>query len=354
MIITCPNCKTKYNLPDAKIPAGGAKVKCSKCAHVFQAKPPKLEPEDQALDLLERPEAQAPAGSSQAFEDAFDEAVSDARKPAPKPASKPRPEPEPEPEPEEDEADTPYGEEAPAEEETPAEDEAVEEEPVEDEAPAEEEEAAEPEDEGPHLDGDLTLDGGPAKKPAKRKKPLLLALLLCVLALVLVYVTYVLQPVLPFNLPALPFNLPGVKAPASEQDAESPAARVKKIALRNMRQYVVVNEKTGPVFVIEGKAVNTFDSPKEHIRVEAALYDANGNVLGSKQMLCGNTLSQLQLQVQTEEEINTGLTSEVGVLSNNTFLKPGMDTPFMIVFFNPPKNIKEFGVKVIDARDPAQ
>ena len=53
-------------------------------------------------------------------------------------------------------------------------------------------------------------------------------------------------------------------------------------------------------------------------------------------------------------QINTGLASEVGVLSNNTFLKPGMDTPFMVVFFNPPKNVKEFGVKVLDALDPAQ
>lgn len=346
MIIACPNCKTKYNLPDSKIPAGGAKVKCSKCAHVFKAAPPSVEPEDQALDLLESPTAKAPQGSSQAFEEAFDEAVSQAPKPAPKPRPKPAPKPAPEPEPEEEE---------------PVEEEAPEEESFEEQAPAqeefqEEEEAQEEEaqDEGPSMGGSLDFGGKPAKEK-KGKKPLVVVLLLLVLVLVLVYGAYALQGLLPFKLPALPFSLPGIKTTATaEKAAESPANRVKKIALRNVRQYVVLNEKAGPVFVIEGKAVNTFDAPKERIRVEGALYDEHGNVLASKQILCGNTLSHLQLQVQTEEEINTGLASEVGVLSNNTFLKPGMDTPFMVVFFNPPKNVKEFGVKVLDALDPAQ
>ncbi|MDP3428302.1 MAG: hypothetical protein Q8S17_13120, partial [Humidesulfovibrio sp.] len=61
---------------------------------------------------------------------------------------------------------------------------------------------------------------------------------------------------------------------------------------------------------------------------------------------------QFQLQVQSEEEINSSLASEVGILTSNTFLKTGMDTPFMAVFFKPPDTVKEFGVKVIDALDP--
>jgi len=35
MIITCPICRIKFNLDDECIPAGGAKVRCSKCQHVF-------------------------------------------------------------------------------------------------------------------------------------------------------------------------------------------------------------------------------------------------------------------------------------------------------------------------------
>jgi hypothetical protein len=57
--------------------------------------------------------------------------------------------------------------------------------------------------------------------------------------------------------------------------------------------------------------------------------------------------------VQSRKEIEDGLKSEVGILSNNTFLRPGASTPFMFVFFEQPVNdIKEFGVKVVDAKTP--
>ena len=56
--------------------------------------------------------------------------------------------------------------------------------------------------------------------------------------------------------------------------------------------------------------------------------------------------------MQSEEEISASLSSEVGILTSNTYLKTGMDTPFMAVFFKPPDTVKEFGVKVIDALNP--
>ena len=134
---------------------------------------------------------------------------------------------------------------------------------------------------------------------------------------------------------------------------ESPADRVRKIELRNVKQYYVANEKTGNLFVVEGKAVNAFATPKERIQVEVVLYDAAGTVLTSQTLLCGNVLSQFQLQVQTQKEIEDGLSSEVGILSNNTFIRPGSSTPFMAVFFQPPSEVKEFLVKVVDVGDPS-
>ncbi len=38
MLIRCPQCGTGFNLPDSKIPAKGAKVKCSACAHTFRVR----------------------------------------------------------------------------------------------------------------------------------------------------------------------------------------------------------------------------------------------------------------------------------------------------------------------------
>ncbi len=146
-------------------------------------------------------------------------------------------------------------------------------------------------------------------------------------------------------------NIPFLGASAKKEGGDN-AEKVKDIALRNVRQYYIPNEKAGNVFVVEGKAVNNFTVPKERIKVEISLFDEKGHVLASKQLLCGNTLSQFQLQVQSEEEINASLNSDVGILTSNTYLKTGMDTPFMAVFFKPPDTVKEFGVKVIDALNP--
>lgn len=39
MIITCPVCFTKFKLAAERIPAGGAKARCSKCQHIFFISP---------------------------------------------------------------------------------------------------------------------------------------------------------------------------------------------------------------------------------------------------------------------------------------------------------------------------
>lgn len=38
MIITCPSCKTAFNISDEKIPAGGGKMRCFRCKEVFHFK----------------------------------------------------------------------------------------------------------------------------------------------------------------------------------------------------------------------------------------------------------------------------------------------------------------------------
>lgn len=40
MVVVCKNCETRFNLPDEKIPPGGAKVRCSRCEHAFHVDPP--------------------------------------------------------------------------------------------------------------------------------------------------------------------------------------------------------------------------------------------------------------------------------------------------------------------------
>lgn len=40
MIITCPECFTKFHLDDERIPESGAKVRCSRCQNIFQVQKP--------------------------------------------------------------------------------------------------------------------------------------------------------------------------------------------------------------------------------------------------------------------------------------------------------------------------
>lgn len=60
MIITCPNCSTRYSLPQDKIKPGGQKVRCAKCGTVWHQ-----EPDDEPLALT--PEEQVPAPPTPAW-----------------------------------------------------------------------------------------------------------------------------------------------------------------------------------------------------------------------------------------------------------------------------------------------
>lgn len=59
MIVQCPNCGTKYNLPEERIKPEGAKVRCTRCTHVFQVQAPLSE--DAVLEQLLENKAAAAA-----------------------------------------------------------------------------------------------------------------------------------------------------------------------------------------------------------------------------------------------------------------------------------------------------
>lgn len=51
MIITCEECQARFRLADEKLKAGGTKVRCSKCRHVFTVMPPEPEPAEATVDF---------------------------------------------------------------------------------------------------------------------------------------------------------------------------------------------------------------------------------------------------------------------------------------------------------------
>lgn len=434
MIVTCPNCSTRYNLPDDKIPEGGAKVKCSKCTHVFKTDPPKVSVEEEVESLLES-DSPADTQAGDDFDETFDEVAAGSGDDEAAAEEAPADEPSAADESADsagddfaDDLDDLFGddeddvaEEASAsaadsaaddvdalfgddddEDDTPESDSTADDvdalfgDDDDDEPGAADEpggddgddlgdlfddagdDGGEDDDDADDLfedadgdddedydddDGDVGLDFD--EKPAPKKgggKSFGCLIILLILILTLgAGIYFKVWTLFGLDLSSYFANVPVIGSMFMEETGESggepapgesPADRVRNIELKNVKQYYVANEKVGNVFVVEGKAVNKFATPKEQIKVEVVLYDGQGNVLRTESFLCGNVLSQFQLQVQTEEEIKDGLASEVGILSNNTFIRPGASTPFMAVFFQPPGDVKEFLVRVVDVGDP--
>ncbi|OIO01727.1 MAG: hypothetical protein AUJ49_07200 [Desulfovibrionaceae bacterium CG1_02_65_16] len=367
MIVACPKCQSKYNLPEEKIAPTGSKVRCARCKHVFTVMPPGKDFDREFADLSAAeprpapkpaPASEQPAAAPKKMPWNDDEPAAASVAPAPK--KMPWDDDEPAAGPSDADDDGLPG--APASRSPFADDAAGAgtsdddgDDGGDDDAPSQavagkgrfDMDAGAPasaksgEDDFLNSLGGSSLDAKPKAQKSK-KKFIVTGVIVVLLALIAGGLIYF-KPWTKMNIPFL--------GSAKKETVEN-ADKVKDIALRNVRQYYIPNEKAGNIFVVEGKAVNNFTTPKERIKVEISLFDEKGHVLASKQLLCGNTLSQFQLQVQSEEEIGASLGSEVGILTSNTYLKTGMDTPFMAVFFKPPDTVKEFGVKVIDALDP--
>ena len=128
-------------------------------------------------------------------------------------------------------------------------------------------------------------------------------------------------------------------------------AHVKDIIFQNTKQYFVNNEKLGQIFVVEGKAVNNYKTPKELIQIEASLLDEHGVAVATKQQFGGVTLTMFQLQVLSQADIEKALNNNIEILANNLNIQPGGAVPFMLVFVNPPANISTLFLKIIDAKD---
>ncbi len=195
-------------------------------------------------------------------------------------------------------------------------------------------------DAAPSAGNDLNLDSAmgeaPASTAAPKKKTRNILLVLCVILLACGggawwYVQNMLQ-------------VPVDNVAQVAQD-------VKLMTMRNVRQYYVENEKVGPIFVVEGRVVNEFPVPKELIEVEAAVYGKDKNALVTKTQLAGTALSLFQLQVLEKEELESFLNNQIEILTKNTNVPSGGEVPFMILFYNPPADVAEFGVKIVSAKD---
>lgn len=283
MIVQCPNCDTKYQLDEARLGQDGARVRCSRCGHVFTVSAPPSDDadvvQDSEFDWLK--DMNVAGGADQAGE----------APPAPDPMSGPLYE---------------------------------------------------------KKDGKIALEIQSSKQPRTRGMTWILAAIALVSAALILTLYF-----FPGGQDLLHSTFtPSEKEKPEQQPEVLTGEHVDQISLQNVRQYFVTNEKIGQLFVIEGKARNDFSSPMELIKIEATLFDEQGQVVERQEFLAGNTVSLFQLQILSEEELQAALQAKVGILSNNTNLRPGMDVPFMAVFANPPDIVQEYGLKVVEAQHP--
>ncbi|MFO7801560.1 MAG: DUF3426 domain-containing protein, partial [Desulfovermiculus sp.] len=126
------------------------------------------------------------------------------------------------------------------------------------------------------------------------------------------------------------------------------------IALKEVRQYMVDNQNMGRILVIEGQAENTSQTVKQRIKVQATLFDDAGDKVVEQAFLCGNTASLYQLQTLDQEELESVLSSQAGVLANNSHLAPKQKVPFMTFFSQLPQQVAEFSLKVVQVQKAEQ
>ncbi|WP_418764975.1 DUF3426 domain-containing protein [Mailhella sp.] len=135
-------------------------------------------------------------------------------------------------------------------------------------------------------------------------------------------------------------------------DPSDPVSLVSELELRDVRQYQVKNEKAGNLVIIEGKVKNNFPAPREFIKLEAELYDANGNKLVSQQQLAGNSMSSFQLELLDKDELDKVLNNKLDIVEANTNVLPGNEVPFTVIFVNPPAEASDYKVRIVEASIP--
>lgn len=125
---------------------------------------------------------------------------------------------------------------------------------------------------------------------------------------------------------------------------------VKEVKLINVRQRLVYNNALGKsVRVIEGVAENVASHPVSKIKVVANLYNANGDVIATRESLGGNILPDVKLESLDE----AGLVSELAAgKKSEDIVPPKGQTPFMIIFTRDLSGVHRLAVVPVDFSKP--
>ena len=332
MVVTCENCKTRFNLDENLVKESGSKVRCSKCHHIFifYKSVPVEEPEP-ALELEEVPSdmpESAGVPSHSAEEEKTPEEVLD--------------------------FDLPGAEQEPAEKEIDLEAFGLEKGPsAEEPSPVEEEVAL---DEGPGLEqGEPVIEGTLAtstppplaeKEPWTRRRISPLVMIALVLALLAggAFAAYGLLKTYDINIPFLQ-SFTGAPGPGTIDPGKLRITPLEGL----IRSEFVENSTLGRLFVIKGKVRNDYPEARSFIMVKGLLYSKDGKAIQEKAIYCGNALSDTDLQSLDKATMEKRLRNRFGDERSNFRVPSGSQIPFVVVFSDLPHDLGEFSVEVVSS-----
>lgn len=322
MIITCASCLTKYHLDDSRISEKGAKVRCSRCKHVFYVVPPRETKEEVA----------------ETFESfaRFHEDLMDKRK----------------------EADfSPLeGKEKEKEEEKRKEEVSADEEEEEkflfSEQPLEERTGPLPlRDVGEEQETEVK-GAGPKKAAAdeimrrqkRGKSSRLFALIIVILALV-------------FGLFYAWTEMgAGGRLASFLKNPIQKATRLWDHVWGTEKEGLIVKDLAGyeekaeefSLYVIEGKVDNRSQKTRKHVQVKVEIFDQNRMKVAEKVTYCGRVIDREELK-NLPSDFFSGKMMIQPKTEQEMAVPPGKAAPFIIVFKDLPVQAKEFRVEIVEA-----
>src|SRR4030042_1584543 len=319
MIITCASCLTKFSLDDSRISAGGVKVRCSRCKHVFYVVPPP-ETKEEIIENLE--------SFAKYHEDLMGPGE---KKVEASPDVKLREEEEA-PEEEEGEEAFLFTEKAPTEK-------------MEESVPSEKLENL--------FDEELGRQERREDKPSKpmsmmrveRRGPLRFLALLIVLML-LIFGIFYLWSELSSGGRLSPYVEYSIKK-SGELWNQIWGIEGEDLLVGDLSGY---DEKIGdvPLFVIEGKEKNQSKFTKKYIKIKIVIFDQDKLKVAEKEAICGRTIGRGELNQQPEEFFKEEMVVKPQT-KEQMVTPPGKAAPFMVIFKDLPSQAKDFKYEIVEA-----
>ncbi|MDI6762013.1 MAG: DUF3426 domain-containing protein [Thermodesulfobacteriota bacterium] len=319
MIVTCASCLTKYQLDDSKISEKGAKVRCSRCKHVFYV----VLPPETKEEVTENFESFAKYHEELMGPDQRGVGIS-----------------------------TPEEEEERGKEAAPKEGEEEEEKFLfSDQTPAEKVEPFSlPEFEE---EAETEIREAKPKKTAidqwkmrgERRRPSRLFALVVVIAILIFGLFYLWAEM-----------ESGGKLSSYLENPIKKVTQLWEKVWGAEKEGLVVKDLTGyeekveefPLYIIEGKVDNQSQKTKKLIKVKVVIFDQNRMKVTEKETLCGRTIGRGELK-NLPSDFFSGEMIIQPKTEKEMIAPSGKAVPFVVVFKDLPAQAKEFKVEIVEA-----